>query len=142
MEKDNGCQNCFSTTISSDLKPGPWLKQPSAQHTASLHTTAGYYSVTIFQFCSASTVDDPATSDSFFRSDVLHRCVWRQTSGSASDGCQAAASIQRSGHVTESLSRHLFRSPQCRLRRDGELFVHQVGRRREPMARKGPTSSW
>ena len=36
------------------------MKQPCAQHTASPYTTAGYcYSVTIFQLCSASTVDDP-----------------------------------------------------------------------------------
>ena len=82
--------NGFSTTISSDLTPGPWSKQPSARHTASPYTTARHcYSVTIFHSCSASTVDDPATSDSLPRSDVLPRCVWRATSGSASDGYRA-----------------------------------------------------
>ena len=82
----------FSTTTPSELKPGPCAKQPCAQHTASRDTTTGYYdSGTIFQLCSASTVDDPSTSDSLSRSDVLPRCVWRATSGSASDGYQASS---------------------------------------------------
>ena len=34
----------FSTTISSDLKPGPLSKQPSTQHTANQYSTAGYCS--------------------------------------------------------------------------------------------------
>ena len=77
----------FSTTISSDLKPGP-----SAQHTACWYTTVGYcHSVSLFQLCSASTVNDPATSNSLPRSDVLPRCVWRATSGSASDGYRASS---------------------------------------------------
>ena len=48
------------------LEPPPWLMQPSAQYTANWYTTAVYcYLVTIFQLCSASSVDDPATSDSY-----------------------------------------------------------------------------
>ena len=40
----------------------------------------------IFELCSASPVDDRATADSSPKFDVLHRCVWRATPGSASDG--------------------------------------------------------
>ena len=47
--------------------------------------------MTIFQLYSASTVDDPATSDSLPRSDVLLRCVFRATPGSASDGYRASS---------------------------------------------------
>ena len=96
------------------MKPGPWSKQPSAQHTTGWCTTAGYYdSVTIFQVCSVTTVDDPATSDSLPRSDVFPRCVWRATSGSASDGYRASSSDRCSREydsaydATKSLVDHL-----------------------------------
>ena len=65
---------------------------PALVKAASRCTTAGCcYSVTIFQLYSASTVDDPATSDSLPRSDVLLRCVFRATPGSASDGYRASS---------------------------------------------------
>ena len=42
VEKDFGCQMVFRrTAMSSDLKPGPWSKQPSAQHTASRFLDCG-----------------------------------------------------------------------------------------------------
>ena len=66
--------DCSGRPISLDLE--------LAETTASERWDAGCsYSVTIFQMCSASTVDDPATSD-LPRSDVLHPCVWRASSGS------------------------------------------------------------
>ena len=92
-----------------DLKPGPWSKQPSAQHTAGRYTTAGYCdSVTIFQLCSVSTVDDASTSDSLPKSDVFPPCVWRATSESSSDGYQASSREHDSAcDATKSLVDHL-----------------------------------
>ena len=99
---------CFFYDDVSDLKPEPWLKQPGAQHTASHWTTAGNcYPVTIFHLCSASTVDDPATSDSLPRSDVLHRCVWRATSGSAYSSDRSSREHDRTWDATKSLVDHL-----------------------------------
>ena len=142
--------------------------------------------MTTFQLYSASTVDDPATSDSLPRSDVVLRCVFRATPGSASDGYRASstavtraaenvtmhcdatkilvdhfgsndgqtfpvshARLSREPGSCEykalaasdgvAIERSLFPdAPQCRGRRDGGHFVHQVGRRREPRVRKRP----
>ena len=50
LEKSQGRQVFFSTTISSDSKPGPRAQQPSVQPTANQYTTASYhFSVTIVQ---------------------------------------------------------------------------------------------
>ena len=60
-----------------------------------------------------ATVDDAATSDSLPRSDVFPRCVWRATSGSASDGYRASSSDRCSREydsaydATKSLVDHL-----------------------------------
>ena len=60
-------------------------------------------------------MDDPATSDSLPRSDGFPRCVWRATSGSASDGHRASSHSSDRGSrehdcahdATKSLVDHL-----------------------------------
>ena len=91
-------RNSFSTTIFSDVRPGPWLKQPSVQLTTSTRLQA------------ASTSDDRATSDSWPRSAVLHRYAWRGISESASDRASSttARRAAESKKQTVRVSRTLF----------------------------------
>ena len=53
----------------------------------------------------------------------------------------AVANTKRSRHLSCCRARPLSRSPWCRGTKDRELFVHKVGLRREPKARKGPPTS-
>ena len=54
--------------------------------------------MTIFHLCSPSTVDE---------SDVLHRCVWRATSGSAYSSDRGSREHDRTWDATKSLVDHL-----------------------------------